>query len=439
MSTILQSSNRPHQDNKPVRILIADDDRDIVDSLKSVLMLENFPLEILSASNETEARNIAETESIDIALLDIRLGNKSGLDLVPLLKNRNQHVQCIIMTGYPDIQYAVNAIRFGADEFLRKPIDAEHLVSTVQRYIKYQSYARERDQAESWFRAVFQNSDHMLFITDHDGRVVQINQKASAVCGVDQDTAIGSPIWTLSPWGSRKRPSSIVRTALESGFTEHSTRLELDITPGQVSISSIELLVRALPGQDGMQPHFLVEGRDITRHREKEKTLQQRALHDELTALPNRTQLLNTLSNLCSISMRRNRTISVLFIDLDNFKQVNDSFGHKAGDEVLKQTAERLNKCVRGEDTVARYSGDEFIAVINETGSNEVTRVVADRILRDMSEPFEVDGESMSLSVSIGIARFPDHGNTAESLINNADEAMYIAKNDGKNRYHFLG
>jgi len=425
-------------DNDTACILIADDDPDVVESLKSVLQVENPSFEVLTAGNEERAREISENHSLDIALLDIRLGKKNGLDLVPLLKQRNRYIQCIMMTGYPDIQYAVNALRFGADDFLRKPIDAEHLVSTIKRYIKYQTFIRERDQAESWFRVIFQTSEQMLFITDPAGNIVQINDRAMAFCDVKQQAAIGSKIWSLQPWGNKERTADPVRNAFGPTAAKHKTRVEIEIAQNPVDKTTIEFLIRTLPARDDKPGHLLVEGRDITLLREKERSLQRRAYHDDLTGLPNRTQLLSALSNLCSIGQRRNRTFSVLFIDLDNFKQVNDTHGHGTGDQVLKQASQRLLKSVRGEDVIARYSGDEFIAVINEAGSLTHTVAVADRILRDMSVDFDADGVPIQLSVSIGIANFPEHGNTAEDLIHNADEAMYLAKRGGKNQYKIL-
>lgn len=418
-----------------VRVLIADDDPDIVESLKSVLEIENLPLEVITAANEKQARKIAENESIDIALLDVRLGKKNGLELVPLLKQRNQYIQCIMMTGYPDIQYAVNAIRFGADDFLRKPIDAEHLVSAIKRYINYQTFMRERDQAESWFRTIFQTSDQMLYITDPSGQIVQINDRAMGFSDVKLQEVIGNKIWSLPPWGSKDQAAEVVRNAFDTVSVDQKTRVEIDIVPDRAEKATIEFLIRPLPGNNGQPGNLLVEGRDITQDREKEKSLHRRAYYDDLTGLPNRTQLLNALSRLCSIGVRRNRSFSVLFIDLDNFKQVNDTHGHGIGDRVLQQASQRLFRNVRGEDIIARYSGDEFIAVINEAGSMMHTRAVAERILRDMSASFDGEGVAIELSVSIGIANFPEHGSKAEDLIHNADEAMYQAKRGGKNQY----
>lgn len=422
-----------------VRILIADDDPDIVESLKGVLAIESPSIEVLTAGNEEKAREIVENQVIDVALLDIRLGKKNGLDLVPLLKQRNRYIQCIMMTGYPDIQYAINAIRFGADDFLRKPIDTEHLLSTFKRYIKYQQFMRERDQAESWFRTIFQTSDLMLFITDSCGNIMQLNEKAMAFCNVRWRDTVGKKVWSLPPWGTRERASMIVQNAFNHKATENNTRIEIDVSQNRDEMVTIEFVMRPLSAIGDRTGYLLLEGRDITSVREKERNLQRRAYHDDLTGLPNRTQLLSAISNLCSIGVRRNRSFSVLFIDLDNFKLANDTYGHRAGDLILRQTAQRLLKCVRDEDIIARYSGDEFIAVINETGSLVQARAVAQRILDDMSAAFFSEGVQIELSVSIGIANFPEHGNTAEDLIHNADEAMYQAKRGGRNQYQISG
>ena len=188
------------KESNDMRLLIVDDDPDIIGSLKDLLTTEGISVDVITASSEAEARRIAETESIDIAMLDIRLGQKNGLDLVPLLKQRNKHIACLMMTAHRDVQYAVSAIRFGADDYLYKPLEPTHILSTIKRYMKYQDYRRQRDRAESWFRTIFETSDHLMFVGDLNGNLQQINKKASEFCGVTVDDISGKKIWDLQPW-----------------------------------------------------------------------------------------------------------------------------------------------------------------------------------------------------------------------------------------------
>ena len=162
-----------------------------------------------------------------------------------------------------------------------------------------------------------------------------------------------------------------------------------------------------------------------------------KAHHDGLTLLPNRTSFSHRLDQVISRAKRNKEYFSVFFMDLDHFKQVNDSMGHDAGDEVLKIFAERIQKCIRVEDTVARMGGDEFTIILENLNSVQSPTVIAEKILKVMQEPLEVYEQQLYLTVSIGITVYPDDGNDTQSLIKNADAAMYKAKSDGRNKYQF--
>jgi diguanylate cyclase (GGDEF)-like protein len=171
---------------------------------------------------------------------------------------------------------------------------------------------------------------------------------------------------------------------------------------------------------------------------EREEALYRQAHFDELTGLPNR-QLLKDRLEQHLVSARRNQTSgAILFLDLDRFKEVNDVFGHSVGDIVLTQTAERIINEVRESDTVARLGGDEFVVVMPEHATGNVLRMAASRILTRLSEPFQVRGSSHFLSASIGIVVFPDDGDSVETLLQNADAAMYRAKDAGRSRFEFF-
>ncbi|XQY91391.1 diguanylate cyclase domain-containing protein [Metabacillus sp. HB246100] len=176
---------------------------------------------------------------------------------------------------------------------------------------------------------------------------------------------------------------------------------------------------------------------DITDRKEKEQKYKQMAYYDELTELPNRTMLNSHLRKALSRAKRKNHSISIMFIDLDGFKQVNDTHGHEAGDLLLKEVAIRLNDSVREEDLISRIGGDEFILVFEETSKEEVASI-SNRILDKMKEPFTLLDHHVKISPSIGISKFPDNANSINELIINADKAMYYAKKQGKNNYQFF-
>lgn len=187
----------------------------------------------------------------------------------------------------------------------------------------------------------------------------------------------------------------------------------------------------------GFQARFLWNV--ITRLKQTNEQILHLAHHDTLTALPNRTLFYDRLNQAMTMARRDKESIAVLFLDLDGFKLINDTLGHSAGDALLREAAKRIVACVRDSDTVARMGGDEFTVILcNVRTPNSVDRV-AKIIVEAIARPFMLNGKDCSVSVSIGIALYPDNGETAEQLVKISDAAMYLAKHSGKNCYRFIG
>ena len=179
--------------------------------------------------------------------------------------------------------------------------------------------------------------------------------------------------------------------------------------------------------------------RDITGQKRREEGVSFLAYHDSLTGLPNRRLLQDRLNQALYSAQRRDRKVGAMLIDLDDFKQVNDSGGHRIGDTVLREVAQRLGSCVRKSDTLARHGGDEFVIVVSDLQTEADCGVVAEKVLRVLAPPFEAEGRSFRLGASIGIAVFPSAGADGDALLRNADAAMYRAKQLGRNQYRFHG
>jgi diguanylate cyclase (GGDEF)-like protein len=177
--------------------------------------------------------------------------------------------------------------------------------------------------------------------------------------------------------------------------------------------------------------------RDITQRKAAEKQVQFLAYYDALTGLPNRTLLQDRLSKALPSARRRRDKVALLFLDLDRFKDINDSLGHSVGDLLLQEVAERLKKWAREQDTVARVGGDEFLIVLTAVKEAADAAVAAERLMNTMNAAYVVQGHSLGISCSIGISVFPEHGADGETLIKNADAAMYCAKESGRNNFRF--
>jgi diguanylate cyclase (GGDEF)-like protein len=161
------------------------------------------------------------------------------------------------------------------------------------------------------------------------------------------------------------------------------------------------------------------------------------AHHDALTGLPNRLLLNARLEHSLQHARREGTNVAVLFLDLDRFKKINDSLGHPVGDRLLQLVAERLSVSIREEDTVARLGGDELTIVLGHVDDARHAATVAQAVLDKLSKPFELEGQDVFLSVSIGICLYPHDGRDVTTLLKNADAAMYMAKSEGRNGYHF--
>jgi len=177
---------------------------------------------------------------------------------------------------------------------------------------------------------------------------------------------------------------------------------------------------------------------DITARKLVEEQLLQMATIDQVTGLPNRALLFDRLAQAIEHGFREKRNVGLIFVDLDRFKEVNDTYGHAAGDDLLKQASARLNLLVRHEDTVARLGGDEFIILLNDVELPDGPKIVATKILEVFNAPFILEGNETVVSGSLGIAIYPDDGKDPETLLQNADAAMYKSKQMGRNTFHFF-
>ncbi|WP_373989606.1 EAL domain-containing protein [Duganella sp. BuS-21] len=204
------------------------------------------------------------------------------------------------------------------------------------------------------------------------------------------------------------------------------------------SVAWIDVSVNAIDTEAGSHPHHLCMIEDVTAKRQSEALIWQQANFDTLTHLPNRRMFLDRLGHDMLKSQRDQSRIAILFIDLDHFKEVNDTLGHQQGDVLLVEAARRISACVRKSDTVARLGGDEFTVILCELDSTEHVERIAQEILRRLLQPFDLGPEQAFVSASIGITLYPDDALDVDNLLKHADQAMYAAKGAGRNRYSYF-
>ena len=196
---------------------------------------------------------------------------------------------------------------------------------------------------------------------------------------------------------------------------------------------------KTLADASGRVHRMIGVSQDITERKRQEEEARFLAYHDTLTGLPNRRLLDDRLRQAIFLAQRRDSRIALMVVDLDHFKQVNDALGHRAGDAVLREAAHRVAGCLRKADTLARHGGDEFVVVIPDLQQEGDCQVVAEKILRSLVPPFQVDGRDFVIGASIGVSLYPADAGDGEALLRNADVAMYRAKQLGRNNYRFYG
>lgn len=198
------------------------------------------------------------------------------------------------------------------------------------------------------------------------------------------------------------------------------------------------LTITAITDEQGQLTHYAGLFTDITQSRRQEEQIRQLAYYDALTGVPNRRLLEDRLAHAIRHAHRKEVMLAVLFLDLDHFKQVNDTLGHAVGDALLVQFTQRVRDCLREDDTLARLGGDEFVVLLPEMDTLDDVIRVATRLVSQNATPYRIDGQEIRLGTSIGISVYPNDGTTVEELLNGADVAMYRSKRDGRNLYRLF-
>ncbi len=300
---------------------------------------------------------------------------------------------------------------------------------------KLQTEIATRTSAEQYlllFKGIFDNAIEGIYITDPQARILTVNHSFSRITGYQPSEVIGRPPSVLSSGRQDSRfYRRMWRDLREKGFWSGeiwNQNKDGTVCPQWLSISVIK--------NDRQETtHYFAFFHDISELKRKEKQISIMAYSDALTRLPNRTALEFRLTKAIARATRDRQTLAVFFIDLDNFKNVNDSLGHDTGDRVLVEVANRLSQTIRSEDTLSRLGGDEFILLSEHIDNENSVYVLANRILAALQQPIELPPHTIYINASVGVAVFPDDGRTAQELIKNADMAMYKAKSEGKNTF----
>ncbi len=288
-------------------------------------------------------------------------------------------------------------------------------------------------RAEEKYRAIFDNAVVGIFQHAPDGRPLRINHAFACMHGYDSPEELlrEVPNAAAQLFVTPERMMEICQTAAEQGIVRGA---EVELYRKDRSRFWVMVNLRAIRDPQGALVMFEGTAEDISHRKAAEAQVSFLAYHDALTGLPNRELFKDRLENALAGARRKKERLAVLFLDLDRFKNINDSLGHSCGDEVLKAVAGRLRQCARQQDTVARLGGDEFLIMLANLRERNEAEDVARRVVEAMAQTFVVEGRALSTGGCIGISVFPEDGSDSETLIRNADAAMYCAKEEGSNR-----
>jgi diguanylate cyclase (GGDEF)-like protein/PAS domain S-box-containing protein len=290
-------------------------------------------------------------------------------------------------------------------------------------------------ESEERFRAMTEHSADWIWTINVEGRHLYSNQPFIASIGYTMEAFLALDFTTLIHPDDMPRLHETFRNAVASRQGWQNVVLRWRHRDGSYRI--LESNASAMFNQAGELVGFQGVDRDITERRQAEARIEYLAHHDALTGLPNRVLLRDRFEHAVAAADRTRTRAAMLFLDLDNFKVVNDTLGHVAGDKLLLEAVARLSRCTRESDTISRQGGDEFILLLRDIPEQETVERIAGEVLDQLAEPVEINGHLMNASCSIGIAMYPEDGSDFDSLLQKADAAMYNAKGAGRNTFRF--
>lgn len=435
-----------HQTAATPNLLVVDDEPRLRDSVCVLLRSRGYQTQSCDGGQSALMQLMAG--QVDLMLLDLHLGDINGLDLLEMIRRAGIDTTVLVVSGDAMIESAIGALRLGATDYVRKPYEPDELLHRVEmalqrRQLKHsnQEMAQQLQISERMHRFLVEASPDLIFTLDEELRFTFVNDRVADLIGFAAPALLGRSLLSLVVPGDVEK----VRYVLER--TDGLRTIEFGVVCNgeaaeersfEVSFVPVELDLPLAKGSPALSSRLYGIARDVTEKKVAESRLTYLAYHDVLTGLPNRTLFRDRLGLAMVQARRSGARVAMMFVDLDRFKLANDTFGHLKGDELLQQVAQRLQGALREGDTLARVGGDEFTILLPDLASQEDAATVAAKLVADVTAPFDIDGNEVFLTASVGIAMFPGDGHDSETLLRHADIAMYHVKARGKNGYGFF-
>ena len=377
---------------------------------------------------------------ISAVLVDLQLPDAVGIDGFDRLYAAMPQIPILILSGAQDETIAIQAVQRGAQDYLLKDhLDDRLLAKAIDGMIDRAAIAEALFDEKKRAQVMLDSIGDAVITTDVNGKVTYLNAVAEQLTGWARPEALQRPLEEVFRIIDR-----ITREVIPNPMALATVTNEMVGLPSTCILirrdgleSSIEDSCAPIHNRCGVLTGAVMVFHDVSMSRAQSQKLAHLAQYDILTDLPNRDLLSERVTQAIAAALRRHTALAVLYLDLDRFKQINDSLGHAMGDRLLQTVAQRLGECVRASDTVSRLGGDEFVILLPEIAHEQDAAVCADKLIQSIGMPYTIDDQDLQVTVSIGIAVYPEDGTNMTTLLQNADSAMYEAKQRGRNNYQF--
>jgi len=308
----------------------------------------------------------------------------------------------------------------------------DYFISVVEDIQSRKVAEQEAQAAQVQYQALFEQMPEGVLLFNHKMQVVSFNQKALRQLGYEAEELLGLYVWDIDAIDDQQVVLRRAEKLRSTGGDVFESRYRM--RNGNLLDVRVSVLIAHLPDDTEVYQCLFA---DISQQKEATRQIEYLAYHDQLTNLPNRRLLNDRVSQSISGALRRDTHVALLYLDIDHFKDVNDTLGHLFGDSLLVTIANRLHECIRDEDTLARVGGDEFVILLNDVSQADDAALVAEKILSHVGLPIVVGEEELRTNFSIGISLYPQDGGDADTLLKHADAALYLSKQQGRATYRF--
>ena len=447
-------------------LLLVDDEPNTLSALRRLFHPHGY--RILTAESAREGLVQLAREPVDLVISDMRMPEMNGAQFLEKVGVRWPDTIRILLTGYAEIGVTIDAINKGKIyRYISKPWDANDVCLTVAQALDVKCLEREKRRLEvltqqqntelkllnanllrqqdalrlaaNRMQAILQHAADAVITVDSRGSIESFNYAGEQLFGYCAAQVMGCSIERLLV-GQFQKEYCVPAQHIAVGADEKlgaTARSEVVARRSDGVEFTAEVSVSCVVESD--RHFFTVFLRDVTQRKLAESAITYLAHHDMLTGLPNRRLLADRIEQAIIRAKRSGAEFAVMFLDLDNFKPINDTYGHDVGDQLLQLVARRVTVSLRAEDTVGRQGGDEFIVLLESLSLPSALPMVVEKIQGALAAPYLIEGYALSVSASIGIAVYPADGANVETLFKNSDRAMYHAKKLGRNNAQLFG